>query len=646
MPKKEVRLGNIKGPPGNDAVFFSATAEADGEHYDVPEVEVELGGEPGSQTLHFKFKGLQGSDATIPIATTEVTGRTKPDDSTLTVDPEGTLSVKEVPAELLSGTIDLANLPQGALERLVPVENQEARFQLTNEKVQLGDVVQELDTSTMYVVVDEDNLDNESGYTSFSAGTATLAEAAKKLAQSVDINGVAFDGSNGITVYDDTKLPLVGGTLTGTLNAKDIVSTWLTTTDTADLNETPERYPVLDASGKIYYRTIEESKTDLDILRKSGDTATGLINAFGGLAINETTEQESSPVNFITSDNVDSGGRFHYSIASDVADTLWTSLQSKVIATKASNATHADVSDKLGTETVGSEDTSIYLNQGVATPVEKVKAAAVSDKLSTTSIEASTDLNSLKDSNKYYSCETDEIARTLTNSPTETAFSMRVEDIDSENNNYLQLITTDTELWFRAAHGDSFSEWHKIYPSEALNIDGVLPVESGGTGQTTLPAAENKLWLSTTVNPETTPTDDLFILVGDASENSPTRVNLSQLWNWVKPKVIESSVNVSTKLGTDTVGATNQPVYLDKGTPTPADPYPEVATTVKEGLVKPDGKTVTVKEDGTISAANAGPMSFEIDETDGHLYVYYEDTVGEPNVYINEEGHLIWDFGG
>ncbi|WP_178083595.1 hypothetical protein [Pseudomonas sp. DY-1] len=45
------------------------------------------------------------------------------------------------------------------------------------------------------------------------------AATATKLAASVTINGVAFDGSANITVADSTKLPLAGGTLTGNVFA-------------------------------------------------------------------------------------------------------------------------------------------------------------------------------------------------------------------------------------------------------------------------------------------------------------------------------------------------------------------------------------------------------------------------------------------
>ena len=76
-------------------------------------------------------------------------------------------------SKITSGTIDIARLPAGALERLVTVTNRTARFALTTSSVQLGDVVKQTDTGVMYYVVDTANLNSEDGYSEFTAGTAT-----------------------------------------------------------------------------------------------------------------------------------------------------------------------------------------------------------------------------------------------------------------------------------------------------------------------------------------------------------------------------------------------------------------------------------------------------------------------------------------
>jgi len=76
-------------------------------------------------------------------------------------------------SKITSGTIDIARLPQGALERLVTVTNKTARFALTTSTVQIGDVVKQTDTGIMYYVVDTANLNSEDGYSEFTAGSAT-----------------------------------------------------------------------------------------------------------------------------------------------------------------------------------------------------------------------------------------------------------------------------------------------------------------------------------------------------------------------------------------------------------------------------------------------------------------------------------------
>ena len=85
------------------------------------------------------------------------------DDSTIT----------SLNASKLFGTVDIARLPQGALERLVIVADDTARFKLTTANVQLGDTIKVTKTEKMYYVVDESKLSSEAGYSVYTAGTAT-----------------------------------------------------------------------------------------------------------------------------------------------------------------------------------------------------------------------------------------------------------------------------------------------------------------------------------------------------------------------------------------------------------------------------------------------------------------------------------------
>lgn len=85
------------------------------------------------------------------------------DDSTIT----------SLNASKLFGTIDIARLPHGALERCVIVEDDIARFALTTAKIQLGDTVKVNKTQKMYFVIDDSKLSSEAGYSVYTAGTAT-----------------------------------------------------------------------------------------------------------------------------------------------------------------------------------------------------------------------------------------------------------------------------------------------------------------------------------------------------------------------------------------------------------------------------------------------------------------------------------------
>lgn len=75
-------------------------------------------------------------------------------------------------SKITSGTISIDRLPQGALERLIVVTDDTARFKLTSATVQKGDTVKVTSTEKMYYVVDETKLSTEEGYEIYAAGTA------------------------------------------------------------------------------------------------------------------------------------------------------------------------------------------------------------------------------------------------------------------------------------------------------------------------------------------------------------------------------------------------------------------------------------------------------------------------------------------
>ena len=77
-----------------------------------------------------------------------------------------------IPASKISGVLSLSNIPAGALERLIPVADDTARFKLTTATAQNGDVIKVTNTGKMYFVKDDTKLSTEDGYEVFVAGTA------------------------------------------------------------------------------------------------------------------------------------------------------------------------------------------------------------------------------------------------------------------------------------------------------------------------------------------------------------------------------------------------------------------------------------------------------------------------------------------
>lgn len=83
--------------------------------------------------------------------------------------------ITSLDASKITGIISIDHLPQGALERLIPVPNDQARFALTKNEVQKGDTVKVNDTGIMYYITDDTKLDSEEGYEKYASGTAASA---------------------------------------------------------------------------------------------------------------------------------------------------------------------------------------------------------------------------------------------------------------------------------------------------------------------------------------------------------------------------------------------------------------------------------------------------------------------------------------
>lgn len=100
-----------------------------------------------------------------------VTGRVSSDfGSNVTI---STTLVNFDASKIASGTISIDRLPKAALERLIVVADDTARFALTTATVQSGDTVKVTSTGKMYLIKDESKLSSEDGYEPYTASRAS-----------------------------------------------------------------------------------------------------------------------------------------------------------------------------------------------------------------------------------------------------------------------------------------------------------------------------------------------------------------------------------------------------------------------------------------------------------------------------------------
>lgn len=76
-------------------------------------------------------------------------------------------------SKIASGTISIDRLPKAALERLIVVADDMARFALTTATAQSGDTVKVTSTGKMYLIKDESKLSSEDGYEPYTASQAS-----------------------------------------------------------------------------------------------------------------------------------------------------------------------------------------------------------------------------------------------------------------------------------------------------------------------------------------------------------------------------------------------------------------------------------------------------------------------------------------
>lgn len=199
--------------------------------------------------------------------------------------------IPQVDASVVTtGMLPLSVLPQGALERLVKVADEEARFALTTDDIQLGDSVLQLDTGVMYIVIDQTKLNSADGYQEYSAGTAVSAERVEH-ALTIQKNGVqefVYDGSTAHTL----NIALGFSDLSGTIAASQIPNSIITSAHIADGAVTTAK---LADSSVNSAKIVDGSVTGTDI---AADTVslTNLAEDVGTTAIQSSQPTDNNVV--------------------------------------------------------------------------------------------------------------------------------------------------------------------------------------------------------------------------------------------------------------------------------------------------------------------------------------------------------------
>lgn len=267
---------------------------------------------PSGQTFNGELNGNAASATKLKTPRTfSVSGVGAGNSVTFNGESDVALVIGNIDASKVNqGTLPLSVVPKGALERVVHVTNEAARFQLTTATVQLGDTVIQDDTGIMYIVVDESNLNKASGYEEYAAATAAdalhadEADVAGKLATARTVitnlastSAASFDGTANITPGVTGTLSIAnggtGGTTSYAANANIFASMTEETDAVADADwimvATLNTDSTNQAKGRLRVRTASsvysyiKGKTDALYAAKSHTHANATTSAAGFL---------------------------------------------------------------------------------------------------------------------------------------------------------------------------------------------------------------------------------------------------------------------------------------------------------------------------------------------------------------------------
>lgn len=370
-------------------------------------------------------------------------------------------TITSLNASKLFGTIDIARLPHGALERCVIVADDTARFALTTAKVQLGDTVKVNKTQKMYFVIDDSKLNSEAGYTVYTAGSAT----------SVPWSGVTgkpttFTPSSHTHPYL-SALSASGRTITYTKG--DGTTGTITTQDTwrgiqNNLTSDSATDSLAAAQGKIL-KGLVDGKLSL-----SGGAMTGNISYKGSKATFPMIQFIDNDVDAYGNGIAIGGGGLTIVGGGEAADVVKTTAthggnERLILANDDSIEFYTNCQEGLSKATHTSIDNT-GLFSGIASSANLINCTPLTNQ----------DLNTLKDPGKFYYAAGNNNC-TNTGQAVGTAFGLYV-GRNAEGYRYQKMITTGNLIYYRTYNSTSWSAWSTNIDSS--NYNSYAPTKTGG----------------------------------------------------------------------------------------------------------------------------------------------------------------------
>lgn len=183
-----------------------------------------------------------------------------------------------------SALIPIGLIPQAALERLVVVADQTARFALTTASAQNGDSVKQTDTGVMYYVKDDTNLGNAAGYEVYAAGTAAAVAWSGVTGTPTTLAGYGI--TDAMSDAEFTDAAVTGKLLTGFVAGGSYVAIVAADTILQAFNKAQGNFTAIKATADAALPSA--SFTDSAV---TGKLITGFVSGAGTVAATDTILQ-------------------------------------------------------------------------------------------------------------------------------------------------------------------------------------------------------------------------------------------------------------------------------------------------------------------------------------------------------------------